>query len=136
MKIRNFRYIYFSSITQTEILLAVILILTGIAFVLPQEHFNQAGNNLLNIDKNISLWGSVFCMTGAASLIRIWWHKKPNWVLTEILRHTTNFLYSVLSLSMLAAYPFLPWTSTYITLAIAAFFCAVRFDRREHITHD
>lgn len=131
MPFRNPRYIYFASITHIELLLAVILILTGLAFVLPQEHFNQAGNKLFGVIGNVKIWGALFCSTGSATLLRIWWYKKPNWIITEILRHTTNFLFSMLSISMALAYPMLPWTATYICLAAAAFFSAARFDRRE-----
>ncbi len=131
MPFRNPRYIYFASITHIELLLAVILILTGLAFVLPQEHFNQEGSKLFEIIGNVKMWGALFCATGASTLLRVWWYKKPNWIITEILRHTTNFLFSMLSISMMLAYPMLPWTATYICLAASAWFCAARFDQRE-----
>ncbi|MEI2780953.1 MAG: hypothetical protein V9H25_06680 [Candidatus Competibacter sp.] len=132
MPFRNPKYIYFASITHIELLLAVILILTGLAFVLPAEHINQEGSKLFQILGNVRAWGLLFCATGTGTLIRIWWNKKPNWLVTEILRHTTNFLFSMLSISMLLAYPLLPWSATYLCLAVSAFFAAARFDKREH----
>ncbi len=131
MIIRNPKYILYASTELIDSLLSAILFFLGLFMMFPSKHIDPAAGDLFNSLGGLGSWGGFFSFVGLAQIIRIGYPTKPNYIISEIIKHTVNFCYSLIALSLLFKYPFSPHSITYGALAIFSFFSASRFDPRE-----
>ena len=132
MPFRNPKYIIYASTELLDSLLAAILLFLGFFMLFPSPHIDPATGNIFSSLGGLDKWGGFFSLVGLSQLIKIAYPTKPHYIITEIIRHSVNFCYSLIALSLLFKYPLSPHSATYALLAIASFFSAARFDKREH----
>lgn len=131
MPFRNPKYIYYGNLDILDLALAAILLWFGLTLVLPTLHIDQTtGSELLIVGGGVKNWGWFFCVTSLATITRLFWPTKPNRYITNIIKTTTNFCYTIISWSLLLHYPFLPETTTYVLLAGFSWFSTLRYDQR------
>lgn len=129
--IRNPKYIFYASTEILDLLLAMILFSLGMILAIHSKTFdNDQGHEFLKVFASVDKWGYFFSAVGLSQIVRVLWPRKLKRWLTDSIRCLLNFSFVFIAISLYLKYPSSPHCITYILLACASFFSAIRFDKR------
>lgn len=130
MTYRNFIYHFREACAVVDTILGATLFLFGLSLLALQQFTTTAqGHTLFFSLGGLPVWSTFFTGVGLSLLVLVGWHERPSVWVTLIIKHTANFCYSLITLSL--ALSASPNTTTYVILAVLSYFSSLYDHRSE-----
>lgn len=138
MAIRDLRNIFNSSLELLDLLLSILLLLTGLYFSM-SEFFriedlslvDKIGNkvnvyHLLSEFTDLQYWGFYFFIIGVLQMCRLCWYQKPNPYLNAFIKTNVSFSFLFLGITQFVSFPVLTSTIMFLILSLFSLFSLVK----------
>lgn len=138
MAIRDLSNIFNSSLELLDLLLSILLLLTGLYFSMSEffriedlSLIDKIGikvnvYHLLSEFTDLQYWGIYFFIIGFLQMCRLCWYQKPNPYLNAFIKTNVSFSFLFLGLTQLVSFPILTSTIMFLTLSLFSLFSLVK----------